>query len=177
METLNEAVEMEMVKMMDLRLDYSPSLKELPMTVQIMVDDLRNRGLSVKDVDRVHAAFQTLRLTGQKWPTPLMVIEALPKRIIQETHRVGHRSHHNINNINMDEITPQLRAVIGHKKKRNSVMLPGEGLGDYLRAYYQSGLTRTQFYAKRFNLPVDEDISEDIAESIAERAAIQGEYE
>lgn len=172
METLNEAVELEMVKMLARRLDYSPSPGDLPMTVQVMVDDLRNRGLSVKDVDRVHAAFQALGCTVQKWPTPLMVIEALPKRVTPNNYRIGH---HPRRTINMDDVTPKLRAAIGHKKKRNSVMLPGDGLGDYLRAYQQSGLTRTQFDAKRLNLPVDVGDVEEAAEAAAERAAIQKE--
>ena len=167
METLNEAVKLEMVQMMARRLDYSPSPEDLPMTIQVMVDDLRRRGLSVKDVDRVHAAFQLLGGTVQKWPTPLMVVEALPKLVTPETHRVGH---HPRRTSDMDEITPQLRAAIGHKKKRNSVMLPGEGLGDYLRAYHQSGLTRAKFDELRLNPPDETD-----PEAEAERAAIQAE--
>lgn len=133
-----------------------------------MVDDLRRRGLSVKDVDRVHAAFQQLGGTIQKWPTPLMVIEALPKRVTPETHRVNH---HPRRTIDMDEITPQLRAAIGHKKKRNSVLLPGESYADYRRAYEQSGKTRAKFDELRLN-SVAETVD---PEADAERAAIMAE--
>lgn len=70
----------------------------------------------------------------------------------------------------MDEITPQLRAAVGHKGKRNSVMLSGESYADYRRAYEQSGMTREQFDAQRLNLPVETD-----PEAEAERAAIMSE--
>lgn len=58
-----------------------------------------------------------------------------------------------------------------HKKnKRNSVLFPGEGLGDYLKAYHKSGLTRPEFDELRLNPPEKID-----PEAIAERLAIQNE--
>jgi hypothetical protein len=173
METLNDAVKLEMVKMMARRLDFAPSPEDLPMTIQVMVEDLMRRGLLSVDVDRVHAAFQQLGGAIQKWPTPLMIIEALPKRVTPESRRIDHLRA--ARNSNMDNITPQLRAAIGHKNKRNSVMLPGEGLGDYLKAYYESGLTRAKFDQLRLNPPETKYDPESFNEARLERESIQWE--
>lgn len=109
----------------------------------------------------------------QDWPPTLAEFRAL---CLPEPIPAAHRDYVQLPSPKrapekMDEITPQLHAAITHKKKRNSVMLPGEGLGDYLRAYQQSGLTRAKFDAMRLNLPADADD----AEAAAERTAIQAE--
>lgn len=45
-----------------------------------MEEDLRTRGLTDADADRVAEAFQVLGPTLQRWPTTPMVLGALPKR-------------------------------------------------------------------------------------------------
>lgn len=138
------------------------------MTIQVMVDDLRRRGLGNADVDRVLEAFALLGGKIQKWPTPLMVIESLPKRVTPESHRV---SHYPRQTMDMDEIIPMIRNAIREKGKKISVILPGESFADYHRAYEQSGLTRPQFDQRRLSQSakiVD-------PEADAERQAIQAE--
>lgn len=48
------------------------------MVIQVMIEDLQNRGLRDADAERVEQAFRTLGPHLQKWPTSRMVIDALP---------------------------------------------------------------------------------------------------
>lgn len=119
-------------------------------------------------------AQKKLQSGEQDWPPTLAEFRALclPERV-----PAAHRDYIQLPRPKhapekMDEITPQLRAAVGHNGKRNSVMLPGEGYADYRRAYEQSGMTREQFDAQRLNLPVETD-----QEAEAERAAIMAEAE
>lgn len=49
------------------------------MVIQVMIEDLQNRGLRDADAERVEQAFRTLGPHLQKWPTSRMVIDALPR--------------------------------------------------------------------------------------------------
>jgi hypothetical protein len=140
------------------------------MTIQVMVDDLCRRGLNDSDTHRVGMAFSNLGIAIQKWPTPLMVIEALPKRTTPQSHWLGYKPKRTKN---ADEISHQLKSALRTQGKKLSVMLPGEGLGDYLRAVSQSGLSRKEFDRQRleYNARIPDE------EANIERAAIQAEGE
>ncbi len=60
------------------QLDYSPKADELPMTINVMVDDLRAMNLSEHDSPRVLAAFQRLAMVTNRWPTSAKIKEYLP---------------------------------------------------------------------------------------------------
>lgn len=78
--TLHQVVAQGLFKMLARQLDYSPAAEELPMTVQVMVEDFQTYGLTDVDADRVEAAFMFLGPRIQRWPTARTVIEALPKK-------------------------------------------------------------------------------------------------
>ena len=54
----------------------------------MMTEDLRRRGLSDADADRIREAFATLGPHLQKWPTSRMVIDALPSRRLTRNTRM-----------------------------------------------------------------------------------------
>lgn len=139
------------------------------MTVQVMVDDLIRRGMTENDIHRVQTAFQNLGPSIQKWPTPMSIIEALPKRVTPGSRRAGLSGPAGCY---VGKIMPRLGDAISHKRKRNSVMLPGEGLGDYLKSYNQSGLTRVEFDEQRLNYSSADNFDQEAAD---ERVAIQSE--
>ena len=149
------------------RLDYCPSAESLPMTVQVMIEDLHRRGLTDVDAMRVQAAFEELGNKINRWPTSFKVIEALPKRAPQKNITRQSRQTRDL-----DEVLLALHHAIEHKGKYRSVMLPGEGYGDYRKAYEKSNLTMQQFNDMRLNLSQKK---RDDDEARAERAAIQGE--
>ena len=76
---IQDTVQRELLKMLARRLPYSPSPDDLGFTAQVMVEDFIRHGLKEgADTDqRLREAFNKLGL-GDKWPTPKMVIDALP---------------------------------------------------------------------------------------------------
>lgn len=56
--------------------------------IQVMTEDLRRRGLSDADADRIREAFAILGPHLQKWPTSRMVIDALPSKRIARNDRM-----------------------------------------------------------------------------------------
>ena len=77
-QTLSDTVSQQLFKMLARNLDYAPSAADLPAVIQVMIEDLRRRGLSDADADRIREAFATLGPHLQKWPTSRMVIESMP---------------------------------------------------------------------------------------------------
>ena len=78
--TLTETIRNELARMLARQLDYDPAADELPFTIQVMADDLRRRGLTDDDSDRVKEAFRLLGPQTQRWPTSRMVMECLPSK-------------------------------------------------------------------------------------------------
>jgi hypothetical protein len=135
-----------------------------------MIEDLQRRGLSDQDAGRVSEAFNILGGKIQKWPTPLMVIEALPKRVVLKFPWLEQKIKRTKE---ADEIESMLHAALRKGGKKISVMLPGEGLGDYLKAYERSGLGRQEFDRQR----LERNAKAIDPEAEAERAAITSEGE
>lgn len=62
------------------QLDYSPAAEELPKVVEVMHGDLLKAGITDADSPRVEEAFNRIAVSGIRWPTSIMVKEAMPKR-------------------------------------------------------------------------------------------------
>ena len=77
---LTEVVATELTKMLARQLDYSPAAEDLPLIIQVMVEDLRRVGLTDNDAERVQAAFGAIATNVGRWPTMYMVREHLPAR-------------------------------------------------------------------------------------------------
>lgn len=78
--TLTEVLRAELVHMLARNLDNSPSASEIHYSVSVYEDDLRHRGLTDDDTERVKAAFDALGPTATRFPAPADVIAAIPKR-------------------------------------------------------------------------------------------------
>ncbi len=62
------------------RLDFAPAAEEIPQVISVYVDDLSAHGLTDADAGRVRVAFETVGRKTGRWPRPVDVIGALPKR-------------------------------------------------------------------------------------------------
>ena len=112
--TLTEVVAVELTKMLARQLDYSPAAEDLPLIIQVMVEDLRRVGLSDYDAERVQAAFGAIATNVGRWPTMYMVREHLPGR--QHTHK--------------ELPAPAPRGITEHLKELGLDQKPGESIAE-----------------------------------------------
>lgn len=78
--TLHGMLSQELVRMLARNLDHSPSATEIQYSVSVYEDDLRQRGLTDADADRVKAAFDAIGPEAVRFPTPRDLIRAIPAR-------------------------------------------------------------------------------------------------
>jgi len=78
--TLDGVLETELHKMVYRHLDFGPRVEDVPTVHAIMREDLMRHGLTEDDRDRVQKAFWDLGPKIQRFPTPQMIITALPPR-------------------------------------------------------------------------------------------------
>lgn len=78
--TLTDVLRRELVRMLARNLDNSPAASEIHYSVSVYEDDLRHRGLTDDDADRVKAAFDGLGPSITRFPTSHDILEAVPRR-------------------------------------------------------------------------------------------------
>ena len=150
---LQLAIKQELLRMLARQLDYAPTADELPFTVQVMTDDLVNRGLRDADVPRLREAFARLGPALQKWPTARTVIEALPP-----PHKdMIYRPMLSAPSTALDRFVEEYLRANPHASKRDACI-------NYLKQKNQLK-----------NLPKSLQEIESEIEAAAERAAIQSE--
>lgn len=139
--TLHDVVRKELTRMLARQLDHTPAAEELQFTIQVMTDDLKQRGLTDADAERVTQAFIVLGPQTQRWPTARMVLECLPPR--QETKLLpAPLTKPEVADFHIRNMRETLQSV-------RSVFRPGESFKDYQDAMHKSGLSQKDFEAKR----------------------------
>lgn len=77
--TLNDVLQRELVRMLARNLEGCPAASEIGFSVSVYEDDLRSRGLTDADSERLKAAFEALGPTVHRFPTPADILAALPR--------------------------------------------------------------------------------------------------
>lgn len=78
--SVESAINGGLMRMVARQLDYTPAADDMGAICKVYISDLKNYGLSDDDAPRILQALEYLACRTNRFPTPKMIVDALPSK-------------------------------------------------------------------------------------------------